>query len=610
MAFHGSLDESINKLVKRYSSLFTLPSHKKIISLLCLVCVAGGVLSILALDFSYNGCILGVLLGCILFILSVLSDLMINKIFMRQDLIFDLRRCGGLSLFSSILWIGFILLGALLSLVLKSPSVWIKLFLLGFCATAILRLVVFFTMSTVSHKHVFMSSWLQPLLWLVAVFWIWLPLGYGLPFTLYIFASLSIPIVVLAVFVFIFAIDQVGKKRLHVSTFSLFRAFLANWVEDLNAPLEGFFEKLGSVRDIDVSLLVFRAKGKDKIKAVIVVPSFHPGPFKNVGSSSLPFLIQSALERKLNCVVSVPHGLFGHEYNLSSQAQNRRVLEKILESASFSSFNGEASPLVRAQEGIASATCQTFGNCALFTLTLAPHTTEDLPQELGLFILKETKKRGLSTAFIVNAHNSINGILDMNKSTELLEKAALASLEKALSHKRAPFEIGAAKTIPNDFSVKNGMGPGGISTVVMKVGDQKIAYVIIDGNNMVTGLREKILSALKKMGIDDGEVLTTDTHVVSGVVLNSRGYHPVGEVMDHRKLLGYIKQTTLKALNDLEPAEVAWRTETISNVKVMGETQIKALSSVAEKATKRAKQVAIMLFPAVGALLTTLLVIL
>jgi len=59
------------------------------------------------------------------------------------------------------------------------------------------------------------------------------------------------------------------------------------------------------------------------------------------------------------------------------------------------------------------------------------------------------------------------------------------------------------------------------------------------------------------MGIADGEVLTTDTHVVNGIVLTKRGYHPVGEVMDQEKLIDYIKQAAITALDDLEPAEVS-----------------------------------------------------
>ena len=39
------------------------------------------------------------------------------------------------------------------------------------------------------------------------------------------------------------------------------------------------------------------------------------------------------------------------------------------------------------------------------------------------------------------------------------------------------------------------------------------------------------------MGIDDGEVLTTDTHSVCGMIRSRRGYNIVGEAIDHSKLI-------------------------------------------------------------------------
>jgi putative membrane protein len=57
-----------------------------------------------------------------------------------------------------------------------------------------------------------------------------------------------------------------------------------------------------------------------------------------------------------------------------------------------------------------------------------------------------------------------------------------------------------ATIVPNEFTVHDGMGSGGISVIVVEVDDQKVAYVTIDGNNMVSGLREKILASLKELG--------------------------------------------------------------------------------------------------------------
>ena len=463
-----------------------------------------------------------------------------------------------------------------------------------------LRLLVFSTTSFADYGRMFVSSLLQPALCTTTLLFMGPVIGYDLGAHLLIFLLVSISFAVLTVFLFTYLLDRVGKKNLGIASSSLFKAFFANWTENLNAPLESFFEKLGSEQNVKVSLLTFRAK--KRTKAVMVVPALHPGPFKNLGSSLLPYLIQTTLQNKLRCVVSVPHGLFGHELDLSSQLQNQKVIEGVLNSIGSSPNHSKATQFVRTRKNVAKASCQIFGDSALLTLTIAPKTMEDLPRELDSFIVKEAEKRGLS-ALVIDAHNSVEGPFDVNEAVVSLRKASVASLKKALTYERSSFEVGAATVIPEGFTVEDGMGPGGISVIVTRVGDQKAAYVTIDGNNMISGLRERILSELRGIGIVDGEVLTTDTHMVCGVVLTERGYHPVGEAMDQEKLINYIRQAAINALDRLEPAEASWHTEIIPDVKVIGGKQIEALCLLADEAARQAKKLAMSLFSVAGVLL-------
>ena len=598
----------MSRTVKRYSSLFTLPSHRRIVVLLCGVCVLGGGLGLFLLNPSYYGFAVGLIFGTAFFSTTLLSDLMIHRSCMKTDPIFSLRRCSGLSLFSCLTWFGFILLGSLISAVLKSSDVWVKICLLGFLAALILRLLVLSTTSFASLGRVFVSSLLQPALCIVLIVSMSPIIGYSLGVHLILFLPLSIIIAALVVSLFVLFVNRVGRESLGVDSLLVFRAFMANWTEDLNAPLESLLERFGHEQNIKLSLLAFRAK--ERIKAVMVVPALHPGPFKNVGSSQLPSVLQRALENKLQCTVSVPHGLSGHELDLTSQLQNRKIVEGVLNSIDILFFDSKGTPFVRTRKNEAGASCQIFGDCALLTLTLSPKTMEDLPQALDKMIVDEAEKRGLSSAIVIDAHNCIEGSFDLDEAAASLRIAAVTSLEQASVHKPSPFEIGAAKVIPKEFTVEEGMGPGGITVIVARIGDQKTAYVTIDGNNMIAGLREKILSLLREIGIFDGEVLTTDTHMVSGVVLTPRGYHPIGEVMDQAKLINYIRQAATRALDDLEPAEASWRTAIIPDVKVIGEKQIEDLGLLAEKTAKQAKKLAISLFPATGALLTILLMLL
>jgi predicted neutral ceramidase superfamily lipid hydrolase len=127
---------------------------------------------------------------------------------------------------------------------------------------------------------------------------------------------------------------------------------------------------------------------------------------------------------------------------------------------------------------------------------------------------------------------------------------------------------------------------------------------------MVSGLREKILKALGEMGVDAGEVLTTDTHAVNAVVMTARGYHPLGEAIPYEKLISNIKDSVREALNNIKPASVAWRVGRVSDVRVIGENQIQEMSLLADRALQRAKKTAVPLFAVVGSLLVALLAVL
>jgi putative membrane protein len=602
-----STDKYIDKAVKRYSKLFSLPSQKRLTIYLGLLSLHGGVLSLLPLNLSLENFVVGLGFGASFFVLTLLSDLIISYGSMKNDLVFNLRRCSALSFFSSLVFLAIVILGSLISALLGAPELWIRFFFLGFSGALILRLLVLSVTSFNRTSGTIFSSLLQPTLVALPIVFMGSTVGYTLDMQLLIFALTSVSVSLLTVFTFKYGMDQVGKGILGTDSSLLFKAFLANWTEDLVAPLENYFEKLGDKEDIKVSLLTFRT-GK-KLKAAIVVPALHPGPFKNLGSSLLPSLIQTSLQDKFDCVVSVPHGLVGHELDVSTQSENQRVIKSILEFVDSSSPTSKATPMKRTESDDAKASCQIFGDCAFLTLTTAPKTIEDLPPELDSLIVNEAEKRGLSV-LAIDAHNSMGGSFDRDSAVKSFSKASVDCLEKALKSKNSSFKVGAATVVPQDFTVQEGMGPGGISVIVVEVEGQKVAYVTIDGNNMVSGLRDEILSALKDLGIDDGEVLTTDTHSVCGMIRSARGYNLVGEVIDHLKLISYIKEATSQALDNMEPAEASWRTETIRDVKVIGEQQITEMTVLADKTTVRARRLAVSLFPAAAISLILLLLFL
>jgi putative membrane protein len=601
----GVVKSQVDKTAERYSMLFTLPSSThKVLLLHLLVNGVGGIIVFLPLNF-ISSPFIGLIFGLAFLFITLCTDIVVQKSLLKNDPILNLRRILSLSLFCSLLWFIIIVQGAIISMLIGSTNLWLKFYLLGFSLVLILRLIILSAISSANRKSQILSALVQPIMCCLPLIFMNGLVDYHLDLSSLLFVSFTIPFSIMLISVFVASVNQVGIRRVGIETLTLLRAFVFNWAENLYQPLENILERLGHEQNVSMSILSFG--NNQGFKGIMVVPSIHPGPFKNVGSSVLPHKIQMALEDRFCCITVVPHGLCGHAFDLTSQLQNQKVIECILNAMEFYTDNAKASPFIRAEKNGAKASCQIFGKCALITLTMAPQSMEDLPTQLSTTLLLEAKKRGLSSTITIDAHNSINGSPNVEKYIESLQIAAVTAIDKALCEQRLPFELGTSKIIPEEVGIKEGLGPGGIGVIVLKVGNQKSAYITIDGNNMISGLRERILKNLKGVDIEDGEILTTDTHVVTSVVLTKRGYHPIGEAIDQEGLIKHIREATVTALRNLEPVKSSWKSVSITKMKIIGEKQLSKLFMVIDEAIKLSKRFAISLFPIAGIILILLL---
>jgi putative membrane protein len=605
---NGSTNSSIDNAKKHYSSLFTLPSLKKALLLLVAITIVGATLTTYIFFPSINS----LLLGISLFVITVAVDFIVSKAVLRNDRIFTIRRTLDMSYYCWLLWLAFMAIGTVLGF-LFGATLWLKMALIGYAAVITLRIMVLAATSYGAKWRQIISALLQPFLCGLAVGAYWI-LQTG---TVVLTASPALQVIIYlilapvisytAVTLFLYSIDRLGKTTYNLPAMNLFKAFLLNWVTDDNIALEKHLEEMGEDTNIDVSLLKFDAA---KPKAAIIMPLVHPGPFKNIGSSLLPSLLKRDYEEKYGCSACTLLGILGHELDLASQAQNNKIISEVLQKAEFQSTQTYASPFTRSTYNDAIAGCQVFGDTAFISFSMAPQTTEDLPQELGHMVTEEAKRLGLKHAVLVNAHNSLdNESADMNVHLQALKGAAFESLKKATALQTNTFKVGSATTHPEIFTQKQGMGAGGITAIAVEVESQKMIYVIIDGNNMVPHLREKILEALTSLGFDEADVFTTDTHAVSGLSTGKRGYHPVGEVMDHNMLIQIIGDLAKQALSNVEASKVGCIEFTVPKIRVIGEERLNSVTVLIDSAISRAKKVAPLIFGVEGLLLILLLLL-
>ena len=601
-----SLNHSMNNALKHYSSMFFLPSYKKALFGVAFICIAAVGLSTFTLFPTLHGLSGGLALGISLFAVTLLADTVMSNLILKNDPIFILRRTVALSYFSWLLWLLFIAIGVILGSAFGLPLLWVKFCLVGYAAVVSLRVTVFFSTLGASKQRQLASTLFQPVLSVTIFLVFWISFTSASILQVLPFIVLSPIIACTAVFLFLSSIDRLGKKTYDLPTLSLFRAFILNWVTGQNAPLEKHLEEMGEDADIEVNLLKFDST---KPKAAVIVPIVHPGPFKNIGSSLLPSLLKYGFEKEFGCDTCVPLGILGHELDLASQAQNNKIISEVIASAKFKATADSASPFVKVIEGTATACCQIFGDTALLSFSLAPETTEDLPQELGRVVGEEAAKYGFKYAIVVNAHNSLTDVVDTEEHLDALQVAASKCLQKAVALPTKPFMVGSATVFPKEFSLKDGMGTGGITAIVVQVERQKTVYVVIDGNNMIAGFRKNVLDALSSMGFDENEVFTTDTHAVSALVTGRRGYHPVGEVMDHRLLLRYIGEVAKKAEANLEASKVGCLHLVVPKVRVIGEVRLHSVSLLVDEALQKAKRIVFPIFGLEGLLLVLLLLL-
>jgi putative membrane protein len=606
VATEDSLNHSMNSALKHYSSMFFLPSFQKAIAALALICIVGVGLSTFILFPSVNGLVQSLFLGVSLFGAVLLADYILNKTVLRSDPIYVLRRAVALSLFCWVIWLFFIILGVVLGTIFDI-WLWVDLCLLGFAAVLTFRAVVFVATSSAGALQRLFSSLFPPFLFVGTFMVFWELFSIGNPLRILPFLIISPVVGCSAAFLFVFLLDHMGRRVYGVPSMPLFRAFMLNWVAGLNAPFEALLEQLGKNEDVEITLLKFDSY---KPKAAIIVPLVHPGPFKNIGSSLLPSMLKRDFEKEIGGHTCVPLGILGHELDLASQVQNQKIITQVINSAKFSASAEKATPFVKVIDGFATASCQVFGKTALLSFTLAPKTTEDLPQQLGKVVHEEAEKLGLECNIVINAHNSIDDVVDVERYLDTLREVAHRCLSKAVSLPSYAFEVGASTVYPKEFSLEDGMGSGGITAIVVNVAEQKTAYVVIDGNNMISGLREEILSALKTLGFHESEVFTTDTHAVSAVVLGRRGYHPVGEVMKHETLIRHIQEAAEEAAANLEPCNAGCLRLVVPDVRVIGKARLESMSLLVDKALQRAKKTVTPIFVSEGLILILLLALL
>jgi len=358
-------------------------------------------------------------------------------------------------------------------------------------------------------------------------------------------------------------------------------AILAVLLDGRTDWLKEIAEKLNDRTQVEINVITFRSKGREEPELAILVPTFHPGPFRNFGSSGLIYEIADELE-SLGIRAVFFKGLSNHETNVISPEDCRRILEGVKKAFSENvkalRYSSSMSKPVAINNGDMRGTTLALGEAKFVFLTRHPEGMEDIPP--SVVRVKDEK------LIPVDCHNSFSdNVKDLDDESlrnisKLLEKAADLDFQR-----RFPIVVGYSRVNLNKYSLEDGIGKLGITALIFNPG-KPIALIVLDGNNCLPAVRDEILRKMKAIGVETGEVLTTDTHIVNGLKFGGRGYHPLGEVIPAGELAEEARKAVEEALKSAKPMETAFMKLKFEDVKVTSSEFFEEAANQASKGLK------------------------
>ncbi|MEF8813668.1 MAG: DUF2070 family protein [Halovenus sp.] len=375
-----------------------------------------------------------------------------------------------------------------------------------------------------------------------------------------------------AVIGFLRIVDWPWKSSLGVSVLDFLQGFIS-YLAGNSRKLEAFFMELGEEAIVPVTVLSFRRPGGDE-KARFTLPMIHPGPMGNIGGGNLPVRLGEVTDG----LSFAPHATAGHDFNLVTEREVDTVCETVETAVDRVEYTDTATSGVRVTEGEATLTGHAFGDDAMLVTTFSPSCIDDIEFPVGLTAVSKAQSSGLDDVLLADAHNcndGLNGdighvVPGSKRSFDLIQGAERLG-DRLRSQDQQQLRLGTAWD-PTPWDPEDGIGPLGIRVAVLETGNHRTAYVLVDGNNMKAGLRERIVSALD--GVDTTEVMTSDTHIVNTVDAENQ----VGDELPEDELFALVRSLVGEAVEDLEPVEAGMATER-AEVTVFGNDRTETMAS-------------------------------
>lgn len=458
--------------------------------------------------------------------------------------------------FSSSFWLVTILLGLLTNSIFGKNSDFVTYCLAGMFIASGLRYGIFVSVFGSRMLRSILIAFVLPVVFFTSI------LPYSYSFILQ--EHLSVLIMGSTIFtigvVWSILADRAGYPNLK-STFSVLQAFLSAWTENKQEKMEEIFESRSSVDEIRTRMMKFEREGDKQV--FVVLPDIHPGPFNPIGGSNLPKKLFNFFEN--NAIVL--HSISDHSKNLPTTAEVNKYLDSLKNSVLKNSGNECTLPLITKSNDF-TLTCIGFKTSVLMIIS-KDSGMEDLPYSIIEKIEQFAKELGFSDIMIVDAHNALGNKISYEEETALTA-LALTSLEKLEGKQYYTYEIGYSNSLTSGFRIIE-LGGAGIGVLNLLINNEDHLIGWSDSNNLVNGLRIRILRELNKAGINMLEICSSDTHSSSGK-RTRQGYYALGNVTNDKDIIRAFSEVSSKAMSKTTPSSFSYL-DSYSQIKLMGRDQ-------------------------------------
>ena len=521
---------------------------------------------------------------------------------LRKTPVNKLSKILHVSAFSSLLWLLIVILGYIIFIIFQKDLPSKEYLIEGMMLAIGLRIGIFTSVFGANLLQAIKTAIIQPIVFLfliipssifIEIFSDVVAISFGL-----ILIGLGIGWTILA--------DRSGRPNLQ-STFALLQAFLSAWTENKVENIEKILLSKSKNELVGTYIVKFTNKHHN---LYWVLPNIHPGPFKEIGGSNLPYQIYNYFSQK----AVVFHSPSDHSLNIPSKGEVLKYLKSLSSNTQKTlDYGSTCSIPIQIKNKKATVTGIIFDNTPILMLSFAPYGMEDIPEEISKELETYSKNEGFKRLFIIDSHNALGKKIGKSENEELLVagKTCLKILKKSPQYS---FKIGLSNTneIKNHIVFGKDIGKSGLSIILIDVNknddnnsNHNNQYVIgwADSNNMKSGLREYIIKFLEQKGIRMLEICSSDTHENSGF-RTSEGYYPFGHITKFETIADHYYKLIELAYKKLEVYgyEVF---HIVSTVKVMGTNQFRDYSNALDKAMNLTKKFLIITF---GVILLMLIV--